>query len=86
LFIILNGLLKPIRRLKFYKPKVLKGFEKYKNPLDLYVVTHQQSFARVKNPNYEGGFDSSTVEPPRKIMGFCFMQKHFLVLLMSYQY
>jgi len=83
LFIILNGLLKPIRRLKFYKPKVLEGLEKYKNPLDL---THLQGFARVKNPNCEGGFDSSNVEPPRKILGFCFMQKHFLVLLMSYQY
>jgi hypothetical protein len=86
LFIILNGFFKPIRRLKFYKPKVLKGLEKCKNPLELYVVTHQQSFARVKNPNCEGGFDSSNVELPRKFLGFCFMQKHFFVLLMSYQY
>jgi hypothetical protein len=56
-----------------------------KNPLDLYVVTHQQSFIRVKNPNYEDGFDSSSVETTKKNYGVFLMQKHFLVFLMSYQ-
>jgi hypothetical protein len=46
--------------------------------LDLYVVTHQQSFIRVKNPNYEDGFDSSSVETTKKNYGFFFNAKTFL--------
>ncbi len=46
--------------------------------MDFYVVTHQQSFIRVKNPNYEDGFDSSSVETTKKNYKLLFYAKPFI--------